>query len=515
MTNFNFLSKSSSQSCGHSSVTLASTVGSPSAHRRGTMLKLISVLVLVLTFGVGQMWGAEKTGTFTMSTANQTSPVLNNGVTFTWTSSYIKVGSGSGFAGKSGTADMIITIPSGATLTGISKTNGNNWGSTNIDVYTGTNKNGTKVVSITENTNSYPISSNNTGTSYYLVNSASKNAWINSLSITYTEGASCSNNVSTSAKTAVQGQTNGSVSVGSTSSVATCSSTATDRQITVTVTPDAGFGAPTDLTTTGTASAPAKQSGPTNNNNGTYSYVYRFTQNTSGTCVFGASFVDQRKTVSWEVNGTPLTSGSQTTKVVSGSKVTTLPTAPVSNDCDGTKVFVGWTATENYSNASTPPTDLFITAAGAPTVTDNVTYYAVFATNATNATRVTATSGIVSGNYYVFVNDQKTNGVRLLKKDLTVGAANTVPTESNNNITSFAECWLVCGNTTNGYTLTSSSNKIIGVNGTISGTSVTCGNYTTNSLWKFNTSTTNYLRIYKGGYDTRKDRGNTDMPLRL
>ena len=474
----------------------AMTVGSPSAHRRGTMLKLLSVLVLIFTFGIGQMWGGDKTGTLTMS-SSQTSPVVNNGVTFTWTSSNIITGSGSGFKANS---NMTITIPEGATLKSISKTNGNNWGSgATIYVYTGTNTSGTNIASIVTGTNTYNISSNNTGTTYYFANTTSKNAWINSLSVTYTEGASCSNNVSTSAKTAGQGQTNGSVSVGSTSSVATCSSTATDRQITVTVTPDAGFGAPTDLTTTGTASAPAKQSGPTNNNNGTYSYVYRFTQNTSGTCVFGASFVDQRKTVSWEVNGTPLTSGSQTTKVVSGSKVTTLPTAPVSNDCDGTKVFVGWTATENYSNASTPPTDLFITAAGAPTVTDNVTYYAVFATNATNATRVTATSGIVSGNYYVFVNDQKTNGVRILKKDLTVGAANTVPTESNNNITSFAECWLVCGNTTNGYTLTSSSNKIIGVNGTISGTSVTCGNYTTNSLWKFNTSTTNYLRIYNAG----------------
>ena len=59
MTNFNFLSKSSSQSCGHSSVTLASTVGSPSAHRRSTMLRLLSVLVLALTFGVGNVWGAE------------------------------------------------------------------------------------------------------------------------------------------------------------------------------------------------------------------------------------------------------------------------------------------------------------------------------------------------------------------------------------------------------------------------------------------------------------------------
>ena len=59
MKQLNFLSKSGGQSMGLRSVTLALTVGSPSAHRRSTMLKLISVLVLIFTFGVGQMWGTE------------------------------------------------------------------------------------------------------------------------------------------------------------------------------------------------------------------------------------------------------------------------------------------------------------------------------------------------------------------------------------------------------------------------------------------------------------------------
>ena len=70
MKHLNFLSKSSSQSCGHNVVTSCTTVGSPSVHRRSTMLRLLSVLVLVLTFGVGQMWGADevyKTATFTGS----------------------------------------------------------------------------------------------------------------------------------------------------------------------------------------------------------------------------------------------------------------------------------------------------------------------------------------------------------------------------------------------------------------------------------------------------------------
>ena len=147
-----------------------------------SLARLVNVMLL-LVVGVGEMWSAT-TGTLTMSTS-QTSPVEDNGVTFTWSSSNIITGSGSGFKGKEGTADMVITIPSDCKLTGISKTNGNTWGTTNVNVYTGTDNTGTLVVAITEGTNDYTISSNNTGTSYYLVTSASKNAWINSLSITY------------------------------------------------------------------------------------------------------------------------------------------------------------------------------------------------------------------------------------------------------------------------------------------------------------------------------------------
>jgi hypothetical protein len=83
MTNFNFLSKTSSQSCGHNVVTLAATVGSPSAHRRGIMLKLISVLVLILTFGVGNVWGTavDKQAVWTFTSTSYPSNNTNFGAT--------------------------------------------------------------------------------------------------------------------------------------------------------------------------------------------------------------------------------------------------------------------------------------------------------------------------------------------------------------------------------------------------------------------------------------------------
>ena len=68
MTNLNFLSKirglfKDSQSS-DVSLDCRLTVGSPSGFHRSTVLKLCTVLMLVLTIGVGQMWGATYSGSF-------------------------------------------------------------------------------------------------------------------------------------------------------------------------------------------------------------------------------------------------------------------------------------------------------------------------------------------------------------------------------------------------------------------------------------------------------------------
>ncbi len=81
-------------------------------------------------------------------------------------------------------------------------------------------------------------------------------------------------------------------------------------------------------------------------------------------------------TVSWKVNGADYTVGAPTTEVESGSAVTTLPTAPF--DIAG-RTFVGWTDAEIATSSAIAPATLFTKAANAPTVTGNVTYYAVFA----------------------------------------------------------------------------------------------------------------------------------------
>ena len=86
------------------------------------------------------------------------------------------------------------------------------------------------------------------------------------------------------------------------------------------------------------------------------------------------------KTVQWKVNNSDYTTGDPTTSVVSGGKVSTLPTNPsVPSGCSG-KTFVGWSATALATATDTKPTDLFTDVAGSPTISANTTFYAVFAT---------------------------------------------------------------------------------------------------------------------------------------
>lgn len=86
--------------------------------------------------------------------------------------------------------------------------------------------------------------------------------------------------------------------------------------------------------------------------------------------------------VHWKVNGNDwegVSHGSPSTDANYNTKPATIPTAPVSGDCDGSKVFVGWT-NSTYSHASDAPTILFSSQASAPAITENTTFHAVFAT---------------------------------------------------------------------------------------------------------------------------------------
>lgn len=106
-------------------------------------------------------------------------------------------------------------------------------------------------------------------------------------------------------------------------------------------------------------------------------------------------------TVSWRVNGEAYTAGTPTTDVTEGSKVTTLPTTP---QAIGDNVFVGWTNMEISTAQDDAPAVLFTTAADAPAVTSDVTYYAVYAIETPGNTvwkRIKTLAEITDGSYVI------------------------------------------------------------------------------------------------------------------
>ena len=131
---------------------------------------------------------------------------------------------------------------------------------------------------------------------------------------------------------------------------------------TITATPSecVGYASPAYTVISGTASV--TQSGN------------RFIVTPSSDCTVKINFAEKPTyTVSWDVNGTNYSN--------TYCKDATIPSgdipSPTSSNCDGSKVFVGWTTHSDYYSRSEAPDDL--TQTPSTTVTANVTYYAVFA----------------------------------------------------------------------------------------------------------------------------------------
>lgn len=125
--------------------------------------------------------------------------------------------------------------------------------------------------------------------------------------------------------------------------------------------------------------------------------------------------------VAWNVNGKAYTEGTPTTKVYEGNKVTTLPTTP--KDING-KIFVGWTNSEITAAQNDAPSVLFTDATDAPTVTGNVTYYAVFADSKyTGATEAKIAQTLEFDTWTYSGNTTEKKGYRLFGKDSYVESA--------------------------------------------------------------------------------------------
>ncbi len=165
-------------------------------------------------------------------------------------------------------------------------------------------------------------------------------------------------NLTANAKLAITGTGAGMFSV-SPSSVSPTDGTISDKEVTVTYTPTEAGSHEATLTVSSTGATDQEIA-------------------LSGTAIAPL----QHYTVNWMVNGKPYSEGTPSTDVAEGASVETLPTTPAAI---GDKVFMGWTKAPIDGTQDVAPAVLFTSAAGAPTVTANTTYYAVFATQSGSA----------------------------------------------------------------------------------------------------------------------------------
>ena len=186
---------------------------------------------------------------------------------------------------------------------------------------------------------------------------------------------------------------------------------------------------------------------------------------TTGTMAFFYKVVSAvPRTVSWSVNKTPYTTGNPSTSVNSGSKVTKLPTAPDQALCDGSKVFVGWSAHSINGSTNTRPSDLFLTAEDAPTVTADVTYYAVFATETDGGTSTkwvkTSISNVEEGTYALITTGGKAFTGTINSSGHGTSTSSAFSFDANNEATSAPSgtCEIQVQAVTGGFKMYNSSN---------------------------------------------------------
>ncbi len=269
--------------------------------------------------------------------------------------------------------------------------------------------------------------------------------------VMYKKASSCDKSVGVTKGS----ESHGEVTTIGSASVATCSSTESDRRVTITITPDDCYDAPSSLTWTkssGTVTA-SKQSGPTDNGDGTYSYVYQFAQNDNGAGTFGVTCTAKAagKTVNFDA-GPGVSASSSLTETCDGSGVT-LPSVTASGVCKGWTTFAGW--------ATAPVTD--------STTTSGVTLYAA------GDNFVPSSNG---QTLYAVYSKAKGGGggeTKQVELDLTsntnwqfpAGSSNKVYSTTENSYTSGDYTIKVAGdgNSSNGYYYNSNGYFLIGKSG--------------------------------------------------
>lgn len=131
-------------------------------------------------------------------------------------------------------------------------------------------------------------------------------------------------------------------------------------------------------------------------------------------------------TVSWSVNGSTWTGaehGTPSTSVTYNTKPSTIPTAPDGDEVCGGKVFRGWTTNSDYSGSGE---GLFMTQAEAPEITENTTFYAVFATVSGGGGGAAIGTTIFSEDFSSFSSGDKMTGSKSSASGRTIYNSSSV-----------------------------------------------------------------------------------------
>ena len=199
-----------------------------------------------------------------------------------------------------------------------------------------------------------------------------------------------------------------------------------------------------------------------------------------------------RYRVKWSVNGDDsYETGSPSLYVEAhNGKIGTFPTSPASAACDGSKEFVGWTATPIVGTTNAKPT--FVTPQ--TQITDNTTLYAVFATRTANSYSPGDINDLINGKNVIIYNANQSKA--MASSIQATGKLNGLAvTFSSTDISSpdAALIWTVYNSGTK-YIFKNSSGNYLRVTSSSSNTNLTCDG--TSDTWTITEVSTGLYSLY-------------------
>ncbi|MCQ2340503.1 MAG: hypothetical protein MJZ79_06990 [Paludibacteraceae bacterium] len=243
-----------------------------------------------------------------------------------------------------------------------------------------------------------------------------------------------------------------------------------------------------------TASNSTSVTGP----DGSGNYTITYTKGSNINSTVNVTFTEDAKyTVNWYANDQ--LKGTQTNYQ---GTTCTAPTTPTTSDCDGSKVFVGWTATQDYEHATTAPPDLFTDPTTKTIPEGGTNYYAVFADagsggGTSDVFEMLSTSSSVTAGDYVIINS---DGNRAMSSDFNSGTSgefkgvSVSPSNNKVTVTNTKLIWTFEEGTTSGqFSLkNNSTNTYASIKGTSSTDAAlsndrvyfTFGTSSTDNIWK-------------------------------